>query len=100
MLQIPDINPNIPDRFQQTPLIKAAKGRYLRNLVKVQSLLVVELLLADPRVRLNSTDHLGRTALHYAVCEQHVEVTRALLANQNTDVGIRDQRDKTAGDYA
>lgn len=61
---------------------------------------LVELLLADGRLDINSRDLNGRTALHYACVRDRPDLLEMLLRDARTDVNARDDYDDTPLIYA
>jgi len=68
---------------------------YHGNVVAVQ-----QLLQAQPGPNINHQDKLGRSALHLAVYEGHLEVTRMLLDADNIDINLQSNNGYTAYDNA
>jgi ankyrin repeat protein len=82
---------NILDRCSQTPLAWAAKYGQTE---------VVRLLLATPRVVVDSAHHFfedyyGHTPLALAAMEGHTEVVQLLLATSRVDINSRDENGQT-----
>ena len=74
-------------RLQQTGLMLAVMNKHNS---------IVKLLLEQPTVDLNLTDHQGYTALHYAANHNNVEAVQLLLADSRFhSVNLKDSHGKT-----
>ncbi len=63
---------------------------------------VVQLLLNNIAIDINSKDIFNQTALHTACSSQNIECVELLLKNSNhliEDINAKDGSDKTALDY-
>ena len=56
----------------------------------------MELLLNHKDIKINAVNQLGRTALHLAAYFGHYEVVQLLLAQNNIDVNLKDNKHDTA----
>jgi len=126
LLLHPDINPNLLNNHNQTPLCEAATESNLQN---VRALLNNEKtninignplksaankfadteeyeedktilnLLLEHKANSNAKDKNERTALHYATLKNNEEFVRILL-EFNANPTLRDNKNKTPADYA
>ena len=55
---------------------------------------IVRLLLEQPTLDLNATDHMERSALHYAAWNGNVEGVRLLLTDPRLNISNADKKDK------
>lgn len=95
MLENSSPNQNVFNRYGGNTLIPAAEKGHLAN---------VKLLLADGKVAINHQNNFGYTALIEAVAltdgsQIYVDIIRELL-KYNADKTLRDNRGRTAEDYA
>ncbi|HEX7181180.1 MAG TPA: ankyrin repeat domain-containing protein [Thermoanaerobaculia bacterium] len=79
--------PNVSSEGGETPLIAAARAKWLP---------IVELLLAQLEIDINVSDQNGDTALIAAARGRGVEVARALLAHPKIEIDLRNKEDETA----
>ena len=54
---------------------------------------VVELLLRQPKIKLNTQDDLGMTALHYACLRSNMQIVKILLSHPKLNPNMRDHGD-------
>lgn len=59
---------------------------------------VLELFLADPKLKLNEQDNVGYTALHDAVERGHLDCVQRLLKDGRIDSSIVNKNQETAAD--
>jgi len=88
LLRHPDIAVNARNQDGSTPLCSAIlkAGREERE----GAVLIVQALLADQRVDVNTQDKKGRTPLHLAVINRQVKIAGLLLAHEKIDKHLMD----------
>ena len=87
LLAYDNINVNLKDYEDQTPLMMA---------VKSQNEGAVRFLLAHRDIQVNEMDDKGGTALHLAVIRNSAEATQLLFAHGDIRADIRDKEGRTA----
>ena len=80
ILNIQNINLNIQDLADYTPLHYASEEGYLE---------IVQALLAEERIQINIQSSSGNTALHRATLLGHYEIVQALLAEERIQINIQ-----------
>ena len=68
----------------RTCLMEAVRGEHAD---------VVALLLRQPRIKANTQDDVGRTALHYACLRSNRQIIKTLLSHPKLNPNIRDHGD-------
>ncbi|PWW76967.1 ankyrin, partial [Tuber magnatum] len=83
-----DVDVNSVDCGGLPPLLSAIKfGQY--------EIVMVKMLLADPRVKVNLRDNKGRAPLHFATCEGLDDLVELLLGANDIDVNLQDHESKS-----
>mmetsp|Transcript_63784 Transcript_63784/g.77985 ORF Transcript_63784/g.77985 Transcript_63784/m.77985 type:complete len:209 (+) Transcript_63784:1-627(+) len=82
--QTDSVDPDVPNKIGQTPLMKAVSKN---NIEAVQKLL-------DLKVNVNATSQAGKTALMEAVEKKHMELAETLL-NAGANASLADSKGKT-----
>lgn len=85
------LNPNIENKFNETPLFSASESGKLE---------VVARLCKEPDIVIDHQDKFGDTALHFAARDGHADICEFLIKRSNRLVKIKNQEDKTALNYA
>ena len=68
----------------RTCLMEAVRGEHVD---------VVELLVRQPKIKLNTQDELGMTALHYACLRSNMQIVKILLRHPKLNPNIREHGD-------
>ena len=68
----------------RTCLMEAVRGEHVD---------VVELLVRQPKIKLNTQDELGMTALHYACLQSNMQIVKILLRHPKLNPNIREHGD-------
>ena len=80
LLSHKEIDVNIRDYYQRTPLIVICK-------LGIESY-ILEALLNYPNIDVNAQDYEGKTSLYYAARVNHPKTVQALLKHPNIDVNL------------
>ena len=91
LLQVAEVNPNVPDKDGNTSLQYAARAG------KIEA---VKALLQAERVNPNEGDKYGINPLHYAAKNGNIEVVNALLQEERINPGAYDNQSMTPLHYA
>ncbi|KAL2869145.1 ankyrin repeat domain-containing protein [Aspergillus lucknowensis] len=87
LLEHPDINAELPDRWGRSPLSRAAI---------YDQPAIIELLLARDDVDVNRVDDFGYTALMHAANYESMLALTALLGHPGIQVGLKNHNNSTA----
>lgn len=89
LLQL-DVDVNLPDVYGWTPLMRAVDNRHVE---------AVDVLLGFDSIDVNHQNETGNTAIHHAVANSDVEMTRKLV-NAGIDVTLKNSAGYSAAQLA
>ncbi|MDR1908207.1 MAG: ankyrin repeat domain-containing protein [Holosporales bacterium] len=96
LLEIDDIDPNVRDTFQKTPLIRVCEGYNCQESLEIVKLLLIKGKKAKKgKIDVNLQDEDGNTALILAAAFSPA-IVNVLLKEENVDVNIKNNEGKTA----